>query len=305
MSGQPAYIGQEQFLEYIAPGCDRLSFLQNYFLKNGVGTSVVSLQGKKHLYVAFPAHSYNPVFKLKTIICHYDRVPGSPGANDNSAANLVLASFATELFRSRKAHNVRIFFTDGEELGENGVASQGAFALADLFRKLGIVSDDVYVFDACGRGSVAVLARAGLNSVVSADFRTHFSDLYRRTENMLRSVFPNSWMTLPVPYSDNAGFLACGIPAVAITFLPKEEAFVYYKNLMADKNLEKSVMNSRTGSRSAAAKRSAGGYAHTEKLPATWRMLHTEMDSYENLTPESFKLLYNLLKEIAEVMILC
>ncbi|MBR4489562.1 M28 family peptidase, partial [bacterium] len=168
------------------------------------------------------------MFKIKTIISHYDRVQGSPGANDNSFANFAIADFAAELFNSGKVHNVRIFFTDGEELGAEGVSSQGAFALADLFRKLGITNDDVYVFDACGRGDVAILARAGLDSKITGAFKKKFLDLYERTQNLLKIAATNSWMTLPVPYSDNAGFLACGIPAVAITFLPKEEVSFYY-----------------------------------------------------------------------------
>ena len=233
------------FQRYIAADCDRLNFLQNYLLERGVKTSIIPLEGKKHLYVNFPSTSYNPMFKIKTVISHYDRVAGSPGANDNSLANFAVADFAALLAGSKKVHNVRIFFTDGEELGAEGVSSQGSFALADLFRKLGITNDDVYVFDACGRGEVAVLARAGLDSKISGNFKKKFMDLYERTQNLLRAAVPNSWITLPVPYSDNAGFLACGIPAVAITFLPKDEVSFYYNNLMADKNLEKAVMNCR------------------------------------------------------------
>ena len=289
------------FQKYIAFDCDRLSFLQGYLSDWGVDSSVLPLDGKKHLYVNFPSSSYNPMFKIKTIISHYDRVSGSPGANDNSFANFVLADFAAELYKSRQVHNVRIFFTDGEELGAEGVSSQGAFALADLFRKLGIVNDDVYVFDACGRGEVAVLARAGLDSKIAGHFKKKFLDLYERTQNLLRKSMPNSWMTLPVPYSDNAGFLACGIPAVAITFLPKDEVTFYYNNLMSDKNLEKAVMNCRIESEP---KNSAGlsvqKFKYIEKMPKTWRLFHTEYDNFLSLTPESYALIKKILMQIAE-----
>ena len=291
----------DSFQKYIASDCDRLSFLQNYLSERGVSSSVIPLGEKKHLYVNFPSTAYNPMFKIKTIISHYDRVAGSPGANDNSLANFALADFASTLCKSRQVHNVRIFFTDGEELGAEGVSSQGAFALADLFRKLGIVNDDVYVFDACGRGEVAILARAGLDSKIAGHFKKKFLDLYERTQNLLRKSMPNSWMTLPVPYSDNAGFLACGIPAVAITFLPKDEVSFYYSNLMADKNLEKAVMNCRIDSEPKnATDLSIQKFKYIEKMPKTWRLFHTEYDNYLSLTSESYVLIKKILMQIAE-----
>lgn len=291
----------DSFQKYIASDCDRLSFLQNYLSERGVSSSVIPLGEKKHLYVNFPSTAYNPMFKIKTIISHYDRVAGSPGANDNSLANFAIADFASTLCKSRQVHNVRIFFTDGEELGAEGVSSQGAFALADLFRKLGIVNDDVYVFDACGRGEVAILARAGLDSKIAGQFKKKFLDLYERTQNLLRKSMPNSWMTLPVPYSDNAGFLACGIPAVAITFLPKDEVSFYYSNLMADKNLEKAVMNCRIDSEPKnATDLSIQKFKYIEKMPKTWRLFHTEYDNYLSLTSESYVLIKKILMQIAE-----
>ena len=295
------------FQKYIDSDCDRLSFLKNYLSERGVSSSVIPLGEKKHLYVNFSSASYNPMFKIKTVICHYDRVAGSPGANDNSLANFVVADFAERLSKNPlKVHNIRIFFTDGEELGAEGVSSQGAFALAELFRKLGIVNDDVYVFDACGRGEVAILARAGLDSKIKGPFKKKFMDLYERTQNLLRKCMTNSWMTLPVPYSDNAGFLACGIPAVAITFLPKEEVSFYYSNLMTDENLEKAVMNCRIeNDEKNATDLSIQRFKYIEKMPKTWRLFHTEYDNFLSLTPNSIKMCNNILNAIAEQMILC
>ncbi len=297
----------ENFKKYISPGCDRLSFLRGYLLQNGVQTSVVKLEGKNHIYVNFPSSSYNPTFKIKTIISHYDRVQKSPGANDNSFANFALADFAARLLENpTQVHNIRIFFTDGEELGEEGVSAQGAFALADLFRKLGIKNDDVYVFDSCGRGNVAVLARAGLDAKTSGAFKKSFLGLYRRTAELLKSSSQNSWLTLPVPYSDNAGFLACGIPAVAITFLPEDEVNLYIKNLMADKNLEKAVMNCKIGSdKKNKADMSIQRFKYQEKMPLTWRMFHTECDNFLNLTVEkSWRLMQNILENLRNQKIL-
>ncbi len=296
------------FEDYIAPTCNRLHFLQAYLADWGVESSIIPLAGRKHLYVQFPQTAYNPLFKIKTVITHYDRVPNSPGANDNSAANIMIADWAGRLVaRSRKggalaAHNVRIFFTDGEELGENGVNEQGAFALAELFRKLGITRDDVYVFDACGRGTVPVLARAGIDALkkTGASFKKQFVSLYQRTQNLLRDCSPNHWLTLPVPYSDNAGFLACGIPAVAITLLPEDEANAYLRNLMNDKNLEKEVMHAHWETDDPAR---LPRFRYEEMMPKTWRLFHTEYDNALSLTPESVAVMQKLLDDLADLKI--
>lgn len=291
----------EDFLEYIKIDCDRLSFLKNYLEENGVATNVISLNGKKHLSVQFPSYAYDPTFKIKTVVSHYDRVPGVPGANDNSAANFAIADFAIELSRIRKAHNLRIFFTDGEELGQNGIMEQGAFELADYLKKNRILKDEVYVFDGCGRGTVAILGQAGLLSKTSAEFKKSFLGLFERAENLLKSTCPNSWMTLPMPYSDNAGFLAQGVPAVVITFLPKEEATMYYKNLMADKNLSKAVVNCDIISKGKnITDEKIELIKYKEMIPFTWKLFHTEMDNRFSIMEESFDLLKKILVRLAE-----
>ncbi len=289
----------KEFEEYLAPQTDRLSFLRNYLLERGVQTSVISLAGKKHIYVNFPSTSYNPQFKIKTLIAHYDIVSGSPGANDNSSADFALADFAVQVNEKAlkgKTTNIRMFFTDGEELGEGGVSEQGSFALAELFKKLGIKNDNVYVFDSIGRGTTPVLARAGLNSLKNSKsnsiFIKNFATLFERTQKILRTVSPNNWLTLPVPYSDNAGFLACGIPAVAITMLPKEEASAYYTELMKDKNLEKAVMNVHLDDDA------DFKFKYQEKMPVTWRLFHTPYDNFLSLTQESFAVIEKILNEL-------
>ena len=289
----------EEYEAYLTPGTDRLAFLREYLHSRGVETSVIPLGSKKHIYVNFPSSSYNPQFKIKTLIAHYDIVPDSPGANDNSSADFALADFAVrvnELAVRGKTTNIRMFFTDGEELGEEGVSGQGAFALAELFRKLGITDDDVFVFDSVGRGTTPVLARAGLsvlkNVKSNSAFIKRFASLFDRTQKILRTVSPNNWLTLPVPYSDNAGFLACGIPAVAVTMLPEEEASAYYMELMKDKNLEKAVMNVRLDDDT------DFKFKYQEKMPVTWRLFHTPYDNLLSLTPESFGVMEKILEEL-------
>lgn len=271
--------------------CDRLSFLQDYLAKRGVDSTVIQERSFKHLFVNFPSFQYNPAFKIKTVICHYDRVPDTPGANDNSAANFAILDFAVRLAKMNRIHNTRIIFTDGEEKGMEGVKCQGAFGLAALLVKNNLSGGDFYVFDSCGKGQTVVLGQTGLTLNGVPAFTRRFADLFARTQELLRKNC-DSWMTLPVPFSDNAGFFANGIPAVVISLLPAEEATEFYQNLMREKNLSKTVMNMTMDDQA------DYKFKYKEFFPKTWRLFHTEYDNLLNLTPESFELMAKILDQI-------
>lgn len=339
-----------EFRQFIAPECNRRVFLQNWLTAEGIPFTPVATGESVHLYVNFPSTAYNPLFKVKTILVHYDRALGAdgsfitPGANDNSAAVYQVLCLAKRLLSGSLAlsggvHNVRIFFTDGEELGSTapsttsdsgegtppvstGAKAQGAFALASLFKKLGIEHDDVYVVDGCGRGEVLTVSTAGKDSPASASFVRRFNALFEHTCALAKQASLNKWISVPVPYSDNAGFLASGIPAVAITMLPSDEASVYMRQLQKDKTFARSVMthgvaahgagflslSSSSGSSSAAPMlenmRKAGidpaeALLLSEKLPRTWRIMHTEFDNEACLTMQSFKIMERFLDLLA------
>ena len=256
----------EDFIKFILPDCPRCDFIHNYLNRAGLETPVIQLEGKNHIYVKFPQNQYNSMFKIKTVIAHYDRFSGSPGANDNSAAVFCLMEWAAKLLKQPGFHNIRLIFTDGEELGNDGVASQGAFALAALFRKLGILQEDVYVFDCMGRGEVPVLSETVLPEGTSRNFTARFSSLEARTQSLIQTGGGGKWFTLPCNYSDNASFIANGIPAVAVTMLPSNEVSMVLRG----------------------------------QKPETWKKLHTPQDNLESLTPESFEIFHNILNLLAE-----
>lgn len=291
----------QEFRDFIAPNADRCNFICNYLKNNGVNCAIAAIDGKNHILVQFGSEAYNSQFRIKTVIAHYDRVAGSPGANDNSAAVWQIMNWAIELKNYRPFHNIRIFFTDGEELGWNtGVSEQGAYGIANVFRRLGIINDDVYVFDSCGRGEVPILARTIIPSSAGSQFISGFNSLFERSQDLLRRSCPGRWMSLPVPYSDNASFLACGIPAVAITMLPADEASLYARDLNANKNLVDAVLN-RESSKKERMQDNRSEYSYKERMPKTWRLFHTPYDNESSLTPESFRIMRNILITLAEL----
>ena len=255
----------ELFKTYISPTCNRKSFIQSYLNAAGIDTAVISMEGKNHIYVKFSQAQYNPMFRIKTVIAHYDRVEGSPGANDNSAADFAMLEWAVRLSKMPGFHNIRLIFTDGEELASAGVASQGSYPLAQLFRKLGIMNDDVYVFDCMGRGDVPVLTETILPKGLSQKFVRDFQALEARAQKLIQVAGGGKWFTLPCNYSDNASFIANGIPAVAITILPSEDVSLAMR----------------------------GGQIET------WKKFHTPDDNFESLTPQAFELTAKILNQLA------
>lgn len=289
------------FQKFIAPDCDRRQFILDMLKDFGVPAVPLSLEGAHHILVKFPPAAYNSQYKMKTVLAHYDRVDTSPGANDNSAAVFQIIYWARRLLRFPGFHNVQIIFSDGEEMGgSEGVSEQGAFGIATKFRSLGLTQQDVYAFDCCGRGDFVILSQAGKGKG-SISFQRQFNSLVERTEDLIKSVAGRKWAPLPVPYSDNAGFLACGIPAVAITLLPAQEVVSYLRELKQHPGLQAAVMKSSQGQDVGARKiKPLEPYQVQEKMPMTWRLLHTEYDNLASLTPESFPLMEALLDALAK-----
>ena len=161
----------EIFSDFIALDCNRLEFIVRFLNKAGLEVAIIPIDDNCHLYVKFPMSHYDNSCRVKTVIAHYDRVPGTPGANDNSAAVFSMLEWAVRLNEMGEAgycHNVRLIFSDGEEKGELGVTEQGAYSLARLFRKQKIINDDIFVFDCMGRGDIPILTETAFNLRIAA-----------------------------------------------------------------------------------------------------------------------------------------
>ncbi|MGP1458889.1 MAG: M28 family peptidase [Treponema sp.] len=284
------------FRIFTSSDCNRRDFIVESLERRGIKAVVMPIDGKEHIYVVFPQEMYNPLFAIKTVIAHYDRFTGSPGANDNSSSVFALMDFAERLMNFKGQHNIRMIFTDGEELTDahDGVSSQGAFALASLFRRLGITNEEVYVFDCMGRGSVPVMGSGTIPNAAPSALKRRFTELKERTAALLKDAAGGKFLQLPVGYSDNAGFLAAGIPAVAVTMLPDKEAEEYMTNLMKNPALQTFVTNKTVAPGTTKEALSA-------LLPKTWQLFHTEGDNAASLTPESFSVTAAILDKLAKI----
>lgn len=289
----------ESFSQFISPDADRGAFIQNYLLGRGVQSAVINVDGRRHIYAKFHPSGYSANFRIKTLIAHYDRFSeegkiATPGANDNSSSVFCLMDFAARLVKFKGVHNVRIFFTDGEELvsGRGGVTEQGAYKLANVIQKAGIRDEDVFVFDCVGRGTIPVLGTAAVSNSMNAAFSKKCVALENGAKAILSSL-GIGWLNLPIPYSDNAGFLASGIPAVAFTMLPGDEAQSYMLALQKIPRLSQFVRNPSLP------------FEENEKaalkkiLPKTWQLFHTPEDNLDSLTPASFDVVAKILDVIA------
>lgn len=287
------------YKRFLMPNTNRRDFIVEWLGKRGIKAVVMPIDGHEHIYVVFPKENYSPFFKIKTVIAHYDIFSGSPGANDNSSSDFALMNWAVRLQNSGMQHNVRLIFTDGEEISSGGsVCAQGAFALANVFKRLNIVNDDVFVFDCVGRGTVPVLAKSVLPQKVSEKFKKSFFSLENRIESILRKASGGKFVTLPVSYSDNAGFLANGIAAVCVTMLPIEEANKYMYDLMHFPSLENFVVNHKV-------KNEKEKQKLEDLLPETWKKFHTKNDNFDSLSEESFILMEKILNLIAQEKTIC
>ena len=78
----------EDFLRFLAPGADRLVALAGMLAKRSLPYSILPAAGARHVLVRLGEG------RPALVLCaHYDRVEGSPGYLDNSAACLALADF--------------------------------------------------------------------------------------------------------------------------------------------------------------------------------------------------------------------
>ncbi len=304
-------INSDLFKAFLQAGVDRCAFISQWLKANEIPHNIVQLANKKHIIVRYSSQSYNPLFRQKTIVSHYDREEHSPGANDNSAACFQLMLFARYLLSYPSAHNIKIIFTDGEESGADGVIKQGSFALGQGLKKLKMDKDDIFVFDMCGRGDTLIVSESGIYGREKK--RTHDLEiLHERACDYAKKYCPNQWVSLLTAYSDNAGFIASGLNAQVITVLPSDEVELLLKYLPKNpENLSKKQQFTFSHKNKTAQqvlidliirnKKPPADSPFEKIIPESWQYMHTEKDSIESLTPSAFVLVEQYLKGLAKV----
>jgi hypothetical protein len=281
-----------RFDEFIAPEANRLSILISLLDQFRLCHREEIIAGNTHILLG-PGpekpglETTGTPSNDTTLVAHYDRAGGSPGANDNSAAVFMLLEAAMRLRETGPAGEQRwlIIFTDKEELNHgDAIQDQGSYTLARTLRKSGRGRGRFYIFDACGIGDWLIISTMadfmlrGENGTGIAQIRRHGQQLRDHALAVTRKLNLDKVLLAPVPFSDDVGFLRAGITAQTITALPSAEA-----NRLA------SDLRNRPGFANAL----ISGEARSEKLiplfPETWKTLNGPGDVKDLLTPEHFR----------------
>ncbi|MDX9958480.1 MAG: hypothetical protein AB7T74_10400 [Clostridia bacterium] len=179
------------FPRFMNIGADRSGELMTALTAAGCEPRPVELAGGRFIVVSPRGSVRDRRYRMKVLTAHHDRVPGTPGALDNSAACLQLWRFVTGSQRpgtdpgqqpdpgrtqrpgtgpgSRNSRgtipgklpevfNTVAVFTDHEELSGASVSQQGAYALGKAFSGLGYELPLVLSLDVTGRGDALILS---------------------------------------------------------------------------------------------------------------------------------------------------
>ncbi|GHV58056.1 hypothetical protein AGMMS49579_24870 [Spirochaetia bacterium] len=281
-----------RFFDFIAPGADRFALIKSLLEEFHLNSLVLSIAGNRHFFIfprgqslksasgtAFPFRGQKPI----VLAAHYDRVPQSPGANDNSAAVFHLIKAALKL-EEQKTGRWIIIFTDKEELksGE-GITDQGSYTLAETLRQGGLGEARIFIFDACGAGDTLIISTT-TDHLLRNDEGPGIQKTRRQTEALrhhalktARDLNLQKVLLLPTPFSDDAGFLRAGIPAQTITMLPAAEAHPFA-----------SLLRGKPGFSQVLLSREIRETADRERIPETWRGLNSPEDNHQRLSPEHY-----------------
>ena len=288
--------------EFIGPKADRYAILLDCIKSFNYNSAVIPVAGNRHIFIFPPgqrslrsAGGFFPFRNMSPYIfsAHYDRVPGSPGANDNSAAVFHLLSAASFL---SKSESWMIVFTDKEEIspGES-LKEQGSFSLAEKMKSWGLEKAKVYNFDACGAGSAMIISTT--TDLILKDSENDHVRAIRKNINQMRDhAFSTASllqfdkvMFAPTPFSDDVGFLRAGLASQTITMLPLNEALQYEELLRSRSEFAGLLITGRL--RSSAERR---------LIPQTWRSLNSASDSPSRLTPEYFDQVVRFIASLAK-----
>lgn len=283
---------------------DRFEFLREWLQRCGITGRKIEIKGHRHLLVRFNQHDYAPYEKTKVFVAHYDRVPGTPGANDNSAAVFQLLCHAGRTSQRVTHHNIQILFTDGEELTEGSHPNkQGSYQLSLLLREQGINNCRFYVFDMCGIGDCITIGGAGslllqqarADGLIPVSFYNQAIGELQSTAAQIREFQGRAADWVYSSFSDDLGLLLGGYPAACISVLPTNEAALAHKNWQEVMKNERAMLSLKKGYLNPNFQK-----VIKTMLPQTWRTWHSPEDRIEYLEKRAFILMENFLTFLTE-----
>jgi hypothetical protein len=283
----------DRYNYFIALKVDRFKTLLATIEKLGLNSMSIPVAGNRH-FLIFPPKKKIPLplgsalpFKGENpymLVAHYDRVEGSPGANDNSIAVFHLLRAAMTLAQ-RGLENWMIIFTDKEELSSGeSFESQGSFTLAQKLKDWGLNKARIYNFDACGIGDTFIFSNL-TDSILSNSDSPNVLKIKNDVQNLRNHALQTAgicrlekFLLAPTPFSDDMGFLRAGFAVQTVTLLPSEEAAQFEEILRKYPEFTKLLISGEI-------KKSP----EKRHLPMTWKNMNNVADTPQRLTPEHFE----------------
>jgi len=294
----------DRFSYFIASKVDRYKTLLATIEKLGLNSTVIAVSGNKHIFIfppslksmrstggVFPFSGQNPYI----LTAHYDRVEGSPGANDNSIAVFHLLRVA-QIFSQRNIDKWIIIFTDKEELspGES-FEIQGSFTLAQKLKTWGLEKARIFNFDACGNGDTFIFSTITDSVLKNSDspniakVKSEIQQLRNHALKIADSLRLEKVLLAPTPFCDDMGFLRAGYAAQTITMLPTSEAAQFEEVLRKHPEFAKLMVSGEIKTS-----------PERRNLPATWKNLNNAGDTVSHLTPQFFEHVVQFIVELCK-----
>lgn len=268
-------IRESWFSAFLALDADRHEILLSALSDSGCEAKSQDIAGARFITV-FP-QKLDRNYRVKFISAHYDRVPGTVGALDNSAACYQLWRF---ICSGDEKFNTICLFTDMEEIQGDDLTRQGSFLYGtELDARL--KKQSVFLsLDITGRGDTLILSKAAEKLMGEQSSRAFTA---RKSLELSEEIFTHlssvlDCRQLEIPFGEDLGFMLASLPAMCMTVLPKEEA----------DDLENSQLLPPWASL-----RKPGS-----KTPATWKYLHSPDDTPRLYTKSAFELMDRVLKRL-------
>jgi hypothetical protein len=282
LSPNLAPIPWQRFMDFISPAANRITILKETLKEAELEYKVTEIAGCRHLIIT-PPDKHKTIGRRQPVIllAHYDRVKGSPGANDNSAGVFLLIETAIKLMKKNKTDWI-IIFTDREELKTGDkVKAQGSYALAEGLKNLKMEKAKVFSFDVCGTGDTLIISTTLeplLKKETTGEKLKDYLALRKFALDTARNLSIAKVLLIPTPFSDDVGFFRAGLIAQTVTMLPSKECIQLVADLRKNPELAEAFISAEMKQANL-----------SMSIPDTWRAINSPIDSHLRLTPENFR----------------